>query len=179
MPLETLPPLLLRPRGFLRFADFFLPIKPVFKYTPILKFYLKYFLPKSLPRLLVIETLSTGASLVVQWLRLHLPLQGVQVQSLVRELRSHMPCENENINQNQYCNKFNKDFKGKKKRNSLYSIVLLYPHCIAAFTKVWIIFVGLQAPWRQLGYPGSLHSTLLAAWYPVNVAELTSPLSVS
>ena len=38
---------------------------------------------------------------------------GVQVQSLVRELRSHMPCENENINQNQYCNKFNKDFKKK------------------------------------------------------------------
>ena len=60
MPLETLPPLLLRPRGFLRFADFFLPIKPVSKYTPILKVYLKYFLPKSLPRLLVIETLSTA-----------------------------------------------------------------------------------------------------------------------
>ena len=30
-------------------------------------------------------------SLVVQWLRLHLPVQGVQVQSLVGELRSHMP----------------------------------------------------------------------------------------
>ena len=58
------------------------------------------------------------ASLVVQWLRLRLPLQGVQVQSLVRELRSHMPCENENINQNQYCNKFNKDFKEKKKKES-------------------------------------------------------------
>ena len=26
-----------------------------------------------------------------------------------------MPCENENINQNQYCNKFNKDFKKKKR----------------------------------------------------------------
>ena len=30
-------------------------------------------------------------SLVVQWFRLHLPVQGVQVQSLVGELRSHMP----------------------------------------------------------------------------------------
>ena len=31
-----------------------------------------------------------GTSLVVQWLRLHLPMQGVWVQSLVGELRSHM-----------------------------------------------------------------------------------------
>ena len=30
-------------------------------------------------------------SLVVQWLRICLPKQGAQVQSLVRELRSHMP----------------------------------------------------------------------------------------
>ena len=30
-------------------------------------------------------------SLAIQWLRLHLPTQGVQVQSLVGELRSHMP----------------------------------------------------------------------------------------
>ena len=28
---------------------------------------------------------------MVQWLRLRLPMQGVWVQSLVRELRSHMP----------------------------------------------------------------------------------------
>ena len=32
-----------------------------------------------------------GASLAVQWLRLCLPMQGVQVQSLVGQLRSHMP----------------------------------------------------------------------------------------
>ena len=32
-----------------------------------------------------------GTSLVVQWLRLRLPVLGVQIQSLVRELRSHMP----------------------------------------------------------------------------------------
>ena len=31
-----------------------------------------------------------GTSLVVQWLRLHLPMQGAWVQSLVGELRSHM-----------------------------------------------------------------------------------------
>ena len=40
-----------------------------------------------------------GTCLVVQWLRLHAPVQGVQVQSLVRELRYHMQCgvgKNEN-----------------------------------------------------------------------------------
>ena len=34
---------------------------------------------------------SMGTSLVVQWLRLLLPMQGVRVRTLVRELRSHMP----------------------------------------------------------------------------------------
>ena len=32
-----------------------------------------------------------GASLVVQWLRIHLPKQGMRVQSLVGELRSRLP----------------------------------------------------------------------------------------
>ena len=32
-----------------------------------------------------------GTSLVVQWLRICLPMQGMLVQSLVWELRSHMP----------------------------------------------------------------------------------------
>ena len=31
-----------------------------------------------------------GTSLVVQWLRICLPLQGAWFRSLVRELRSHM-----------------------------------------------------------------------------------------
>ena len=34
---------------------------------------------------------TTGSSLMVQWLRLRLPMQGVRVRSLVGELRSHMP----------------------------------------------------------------------------------------
>ena len=34
---------------------------------------------------------SSGTSLVVQWLRLCLPMQGVQVQSVVEELRSRVP----------------------------------------------------------------------------------------
>ena len=37
------------------------------------------------------ENKGLGTSLAVQWLRLHLPMQGVRVLSLVGELRSHMP----------------------------------------------------------------------------------------
>ena len=32
-----------------------------------------------------------GILLVVQWLRIDLPMQGTQAQFLFRELRSHMP----------------------------------------------------------------------------------------
>ena len=35
---------------------------------------------------------TNRTSLVVQWLRLVLPVQGAQVRSLVRELGSHMLC---------------------------------------------------------------------------------------
>ena len=42
----------------------------------------------------------------------HFPMQGVQVQSLVGELRSHMPCDQKKkTKQKQYCNEFNKDFE--------------------------------------------------------------------
>ena len=37
------------------------------------------------------EILPWGTSLVVQWLRIHFPMQGTQVRSPVRELRSYMP----------------------------------------------------------------------------------------
>ena len=65
---------------------------------------------------------TPGTSLAVQWLRLCLPVQGVWVQSLVGELRSHMPHSQkyQSIEQKQYCNKFNKDFKNgphQKKKN--------------------------------------------------------------
>ena len=33
----------------------------------------------------------SGDFLVAQWLRVRLPMQGTQVQSLVGELRSHVP----------------------------------------------------------------------------------------
>ena len=59
-----------------------------------------------------IKAKSYQTSLVVQWLRLCFPVQGVQVRSLVRKLRSHTPCgqNTKNIKQKQYHNKFSKDF---------------------------------------------------------------------
>ena len=66
--------------------------------------------------------MGKGGTSLIQWLRLHLPMQGVQVLSLVRDLRSHMigSPKNQNVKQKQYCNKFNKDFKNcphqKKKK---------------------------------------------------------------
>jgi len=54
---------------------------------------------------------SQGTSLGVQWVRLCLPVLSVWVQSLVRELRSHMKPRSQNKKQKQYCNKLNKDFK--------------------------------------------------------------------
>ena len=62
---------------------------------------------------LIIRKSAHGTFLVVQWLRLCLPMQGVWVRSLVRQLGSHMPHsqKNQNIKQKTYCNKFNKGFK--------------------------------------------------------------------
>ena len=40
------------------------------------------------------EISQTGTSLVVQWLGIHLPMEGMWVQSLVGDLRYHMPWGN-------------------------------------------------------------------------------------
>ena len=60
-----------------------------------------------------IKILRAGISLGVQWLRFCLPMEGMQVQSMVRELRvtCQMAKIPEHKQQKQYCNKFNKDFK--------------------------------------------------------------------
>ena len=47
----------------------------------------------------------------MQWLTLHLQVQRVQVQILVREQKPHTPlARSRNKKQNQYCNKFSTDF---------------------------------------------------------------------
>ena len=51
-----------------------------------------------------------GTSLAVQQLRFHLPMQGVVVQPLVRELRSHMAHSQKAKHKTEtYWNKFNKN----------------------------------------------------------------------
>ena len=42
--------------------------------------------------LVLLEIFYSGTSLVVQWLRLHTANAGAWVRSLVRQLRSNMPC---------------------------------------------------------------------------------------
>ena len=42
----------------------------------------------------LIRKCTVGTSLVVQWLRICLSMQGTQIRSLVRKLRSHMPWGN-------------------------------------------------------------------------------------
>ena len=55
---------------------------------------------------------NNGAGSGKPVLRLHLSIQGVQVQFLVGELKSHMAWgqKNQNIKQKQYYDKFKKDF---------------------------------------------------------------------
>ena len=63
-----------------------------------------------------------GISLVVLWLRLHLPVQGLQVQFLVGELRSHMPSSerNQNIsNSSNIVTNSTKTFKMAHKKKTL------------------------------------------------------------
>ena len=51
----------------------------------------KGFLRSTFADNVIFNTIIRGTSLVVQWLRIHLPRQETRVQSLVGELRSHMP----------------------------------------------------------------------------------------
>ena len=64
-------------------------------------------------RSLVLRNNSPATSLVIQWLRLCLPKQGVGLWSLVRELRTHMPLsKKQNINnRSNIVIKYNKSFK--------------------------------------------------------------------
>ena len=77
--------------------------------------------------------------MAVQWLRLRLPLQVLWVRSLVGELGSHMP-HDQNIKWKQCCSQFNEDLKKflkkKKKNQFLYffpSTSLLPPSLILGF----------------------------------------------
>ena len=70
---------------------------------------------------------APGASLLVQWLRLHLPMPGVWVQLLLGELRSHLPYD-QNVKQKQCCSKFSKGLKNIKRKK--YGSWLQGAHCL-------------------------------------------------
>ena len=71
---------------------------------------------------------TLGTSLVVQWLGLHLPTQGLWIRSLVGKLGSHMPWgpRNQSIKPRQGCGRFNEDFLNgphwKKKKKKKYAL---------------------------------------------------------
>ena len=52
-----------------------------------------------------------GNSLVVQWLRLHLPVQAAEGSINMSCSQKIKHTKNQNTNQKKYCNKINKDFK--------------------------------------------------------------------
>ena len=59
-----------------------------------------------------LNKMAFGTLLVGQRLRLHLPVQSVQVLSLVRELRSHIPETNQKIHKTEaILYKFNNNLK--------------------------------------------------------------------
>ena len=69
---------------------------------------------KELLHKFLIKKQKPGACLVVQWLRLCLPMQGTQFQSLVRELRTHLVW-----------------------RNKAHTLQLLSPHTIEPVPRNW------------------------------------------
>ena len=88
--------------------------------------------------------LELETSLVVQWLRFHLPMQGVQGQSLVGELKipHALGSKDQNIKQKQYCNRFIKTFKlahlQKKKKGkgvvaSFFLLILMIYSVVSSF----------------------------------------------
>ena len=100
--------------------------------------------PYSLP-LICFKNLRTGTSLVVQWLRLMLPMQGVRVQSLVGELKSHMPCD------------VAKNYKKKKKNlctarfENLNSRPLDFPSLSLPITFVNLSLGNFFMRWQRIG----------------------------
>ena len=92
-----------------------------------------------------------GTSLVVQGVRFCLPMQGMQVQSLVGELRSTcLLAKKQNLKQKQYYNKFNKDLK--KKQSSLRLSLRTFTEVQLALGEPWVCpccALFIYCWWRQ------------------------------
>ena len=89
---------------------------------------LKPELPHELTLQLNFQKILFWTSLVVQHLTLCLPMQWVQVQSLVGETEiPGLTAEKQNIKQKQYCNRFNKDFRNGPHQKNLKRFCLSVP----------------------------------------------------
>ena len=80
------------------------------------------------------KTSGLGTSLVVQWLRPCLPMQGVRVRPLVRELRSHMPlgqkARNNTVTNSIKTLKMVNILKKKKKSGLHWTVFILGPNSL-------------------------------------------------
>ena len=68
--------------------------------------------------MLLAKEVKSETCLVVQWLRFHFPMKCMwdSVPGWAAKI-PHASCsKNKNLNQKQYCNKFSKDLKKKKKK---------------------------------------------------------------
>lgn len=96
-----------------------------------------------------------GTCLVLQWLGLHLPLQGVRVWSLVGKLGSPMTHGQKiKTETKQYCNKFKRDFKNGPHKKILKNNVLFFPLWLLCFCVQFLERRLLDGVWWHLGiYP--------------------------
>ena len=81
-----------------------------------------------------------GISLVVQWLRLCLPMQRGVCSSPVEDLRSHISLgqKSQNIKQKQYYNKFNKYFKKiSTSKKKIYKNNSNFKQSLISFITLW------------------------------------------
>ena len=111
--------------------------------------------------LICYENACQGTFLMIEWLRLHLPMQRVWVQSLFGKVRSHMP-RGQKKNPKQHCKKFNKDLKNgplKKKKGRKNGKYLLYSTSTAGTHRVM-----QNAAQRWNGNKTSLH---FLEWSPL------------
>ena len=110
-------------------------------------------------------------SLAPSGLRHHLSIHGIQIQSLVRQQRSHMPLgpKKQNIKQKQYCNKVSKDLKNRKIFKSKNKKI--FKKSLSANFNIWVVWgsISIDCPFllRMGPFFLSLYSQVILDRYCV------------
>ena len=126
----------------------------------------------------VLEKIIYGrTSQMVQWLRICLPMQRAQVQSLVRELKSHMPPGTWNLcsltRESPSTTTKTQHSQKKKKKKMVYTIESSIAHKMFSFMPFFIKYIlpgsvlsGWERPMNKakILLPSSLQSGELANW---------------